>query len=121
MHVFHVLKGWLWLCAWRACVCYVISDKNSADAFSCGKEVDCDPESETYEDDFKIFDCRGFYFKARSVSKKRLIRGAFDWALSDEAPCARPSSNFYSPAAIVERANSTDSAARWKARPSSNL
>ena len=39
--------------------------------------------------------------------------GAFDLALPasplpEEAPCARPSSNFYSSAAIVERTNSTD-------------
>ena len=35
----------------------------------------------------------------------------------EEAPCARPSSNFYSSATIVERANSTDSAAHWKSTP----
>ena len=48
--------------------------------------------------------------------------GAFDWALPaspEEAPCARRSSNFYSSAALVERANPTDSAAR--ARRSSDL
>ena len=36
--------------------------------------------------------------------------GEFDWALPEEAPCARPSSNFYRSATIVGRAKSTSSA-----------
>ena len=37
--------------------------------------------------------------------------------LPEEAACACPSCNFYSSVAIVERANSTDSAACWKNLP----
>ena len=37
--------------------------------------------------------------------------------LSEEAPCACPSSNFYSSAAMVGRATSTNSAAGWKSTP----
>ena len=40
--------------------------------------------------------------------------GTFDWALLEEDQCARPPSNFCSSAAIVDRANCTDSAAGLK-------
>ena len=50
--------------------------------------------------------------RQRTSPGARLI-GLFH-PLPEEAPSARPSSNFYSFAAIVERANSTNSAARWK-------
>ncbi len=46
-----------------------------------------------------------------------ITKGVFDWALPEEAPCACPSSDFYSFVAIVGRANSTDSASSWKSTP----
>ena len=45
------------------------------------------------------------------------VRGAVDLPLPEEAPCARPSSNFCSSAAMDGRANSTNSAAGWKSTP----
>ena len=59
------------------------------------------------------------YLQVHGIRKcvRAVSWSAFDWALPEEAQCARPSSNFCISAAIVRRANSTDSAAGWKSTP----